>query len=224
MVVYSSARHRNRVSPGTHPQRAGAIQCSSLQRSGAAMDETGAQFLRGGPRVPHARGNGDVPRAPTALARFSARLRTTGRSTRSNGSNKHNRTSLGSPVQESGIEVAPARLQAPGQRLLSAKPKRTAPATFGRPGLMSLRSGSMPLAPDRDRCRVVARFPYPQGVRPINADPLDSFEWTEVSTSRPAIRRQPLLLLQWSMPSRIARLSAASAMSASMASSLQRCQ
>ena len=41
---------------------------------------------------------------------------------------------------------------------------------------MSLRSGSMPLAPDRDRCRVVARFPYPQGIRPINADPLDSFE------------------------------------------------
>ena len=46
---------------------------------------------------------------------------------------------------------------------------------------MSLRSGSMPLAPDWDRCRVVARFPYPQGIRPINADPLDSdFSKTDV--------------------------------------------
>ena len=73
--------------------------------------------------------------------------------------------------------VSPGAASSPPEaHAVSATPKRTAPATFGRPGLMSLRSGSMPLAPDRDRCRVVARFPYPQGIRPINADPLDSFE------------------------------------------------
>ena len=174
LVVYSSARHRNRFSPGTQALTARPRRCSEPPAFWCGNGRA-AFTTRYGPRVPHARGNGDVPRAPTALARFSA----------SNGSNKHNRTSLGSSVQESGIEVAPARLRVPKPQALSATPKRTAPATFGRPGLMSLRSGSMPLAPDRDRCRVVARFPYPQGIRPINADPLDSFEWTEASTSRP---------------------------------------
>ena len=51
--------------------------------------------------------------------------------------------------------AAPSRAGASSWRRRKEQPR----PTLGGPGYVSLRSGSTPLAPDMDRCRLVAWFP-----------------------------------------------------------------